>query len=225
MVKLIMFTFSLLCFATSTIADASEYPQEVTRIAPSESTYLSPENSLRSLFSALYVCDLSWANSALTNDTLEKSIRDFNTLEVSRSKMCELEQNIQTSYILARIEHQEAIILLVEGHGFDGTIEVIPHTFILENGLWKLTNKFSNDDVVLDLLYYAPPSLRWQRPKTHRHQSLSWLRATNPGQHQPATGRNRIQTPYLLWKKHRSEDIHSNTQQAGHQRVLYTVAL
>ena len=156
MAKLIMFTLSLLCFITSTITGATEYPQEVARITRGESTYLSPENSLRSLSSALYVCDLSWADSALTNDTLAKSIRDFNKLGISRSKKCALEQNIQTSYILARIVHLDAIILLVEGHGFDGTIEVIPHTFILENGLWKLTNKYSSDDAVLNLLYYVP---------------------------------------------------------------------
>lgn len=138
-------------------AETLQPPQPVKTITQSQSDYLSPENTLDAMFSALYVCDLEWADKTMDRKSLDIHIQGYQKANIDRTRICDLQKNIEHSQIVEKVNYKDAVILVVEAYGYSGSIQRVPYPFIQEDGLWKFTNKYSWDDAVLDRLYYVPP--------------------------------------------------------------------
>jgi hypothetical protein len=149
---LLLFTVSLCCHA-----EILQSPQPVNTITPSQSDYLSPENTLEASFSALYACDLEWADIAIDKESLEIHIQGYKKANIERKKICDLQKTVEYSQIIEKVHYKDAVILIVEAYGYDGSFQQLPFTFIKEDGLWKFTNKYTWDEAVLDRMYYVPP--------------------------------------------------------------------
>ena len=148
----ILFSFVSLSFAAN-----DTYPQKVEIIKKSQANYFTPENTLSAIRSSLLAEDFNWADETMTQESLQEEIQQFKEAGIDRRQIIDLEKSIKESYIINKILYKDAVMLLVEGHGFDYSIQQVPLTFVKVNGLWKLTNKFSADPILLDHLDYISP--------------------------------------------------------------------
>ena len=151
----------LLCllyfFCGNCFADSKVNFQKVEIITIEEANYLTPENTLSARRSAFLSGNLDWADQCMTIDSLNEEIEDFEKAGINREMLFDLERNIETIFIVDRIKYLESIILITKAIGFDNSIQQIPFPFIKENNLWKFTNKFSEDEILLEYLHYIPP--------------------------------------------------------------------
>ncbi|MFH7321645.1 hypothetical protein ACHHRT_13750 [Desulfurivibrio sp. D14AmB] len=153
---LLFFLFFCLLLPKSGFAD-DNYRLPVKIISKSESNYLSPENTYYSINSCLLAEDLEWCDEAMTRESLARDIELFDKAGIDRSKEFELQKSIKESFVIDKFDYDDTIILMIEDHGHSGSISIMPLTFVLEDGLWKLTNKFSSDPEVNKHFYYVPP--------------------------------------------------------------------
>jgi hypothetical protein len=149
--------FVLLSQVNNVHCEVEGLPHRVELITRDAANYLTPENTLAAIHSALIAGMLDWSDEAMTRESREEEIAEFNMAGIDRSRMFELERNIKEEYIVDKITYKDAILLVVEAFGYNGSVQRVPLPFVLEDGLWKFTNKFSSDEVVLEYLRYVPP--------------------------------------------------------------------
>ncbi|GEM_PF-2757423 len=156
-----IFIFFILIFFQSIIICSSEnlkYPLKIKIIDKIESNYITPENTLFSLRSALLKDNIEWADETMTEESLKEMILMFEKSGIDREKsLINLEKNIKESYILDQMIYKDVVILLVEALAHSGSIKYIPVTFMKEHGLWKVTNKYKQDEEIHELFHYVPP--------------------------------------------------------------------
>lgn len=152
-----IFILLLLSFNAITSASAATYPITVTTITKEGANYLTPENTLSAVTSALRAGDISWADKALTSDYLEADIQDFRDAGLDRNVYIEMEKQVRETVIVDKVYYNDAVFLIIEDYGNDGSITRYPMTLIKEDGLWKITNKFSSDEIVGQYTTYTPP--------------------------------------------------------------------
>ncbi len=156
--KKIILTLLILFLNVSYVyCEVDDLPQKVELITREKANYLTPENTLAAIHSALIAGMLDWSDEAMTRESKEEEIADFKAAGIDRSKMFELERNIKEEYIIEKFVYKDAIFLIVNAIGYNGSIHQIPLPFVLEDGLWKFTNKFASDDIIFDYLRYIPP--------------------------------------------------------------------
>jgi len=148
--------FIVIIFNNSLAYEFSGY-KKIELITKEQANYLTPENTLASRRSALLSSNLDWADETITYDSMKEEIEDFQTAGIDRSKLFELEKSFKDIYVVDKISYLDSIILIIEALGIDGSIHQIPFPVIKENSLWKFTNKFAEDDILLQYLYYIPP--------------------------------------------------------------------
>lgn len=147
----------MICFAGNALAASGSYPQEVAVIKRDQANYVSPENTYCSIHSCALAEDLNWCDETMTDESLHEIIQLFSQSGIDRKKIFELAKNVKQSQIVDKFVYKNAVILLVEDYGYNGSINKMPLTFIEEKGKWKLTNKYSSDVEIMEYLYYVPP--------------------------------------------------------------------
>ncbi|MEW6518573.1 MAG: hypothetical protein AB1461_04090 [Thermodesulfobacteriota bacterium] len=134
-----------------------EFPQNIEIINRKQANYLSPENTMSARRSALLNNDLNWADETMAKESLQEQVQDYQKAGIDRSLLSDLEKKVKETFIVNKIPYKDAVLLVVNAYGYDGSIQSLPFPFIKENGLWKFTNKFAEDEILLDYLYYVPP--------------------------------------------------------------------
>lgn len=155
-IRIIQLT-SMLWLFSATMCLAEYLPTKVEKITKQQSTYLTPENTLSAVKSALKSGDLEWGDLGVSQETLEDEIRLFNEAGAERSVNIELEKQVRETFIVDKVTYKDDIILVIEDYGYSGSIKRYPVTFTMEDGLWRITNKFSTEEFIHDLLAYVPP--------------------------------------------------------------------
>jgi hypothetical protein len=141
----------------SALVEANIYPKPIEIIDKADANYLTPENTLSAIRSCLKAEDLDWCNKTMTNQSLQEDIDIFQKAGKDRREIFELEKNVKESLITNRLNFKGAILLIVEDLDNDGSVTQTPIPFVQEDGLWKMTNKYSADEELHQYLYYAPP--------------------------------------------------------------------
>jgi hypothetical protein len=144
-------------FIVNGYCEVGDLAQKVEVITRDSANYANPKNTLAARRSALLLGDLEWADETMTRESLEEEIRDYLASSIDRSRLFDLEKNVKEAYIVNKVNYQDAVLLIVEGTGYDGSVRQVPFPYVMENGLWKFTNKFSSDEILLDYLHFIPP--------------------------------------------------------------------
>lgn len=133
------------------------YPQPAQTITRAQADYLTPENTYYAIRSCLAAENLEWCDETLTGESLQRDIELFAKAGIDRRQIFALQKNVRESFVAGKHQYNDAVVLLVEDHGVNGSVTVLPLTFVQENGKWKVTNKYSADEQVNKYLYHVPP--------------------------------------------------------------------
>lgn len=148
----IIFVFCLVSFLSIGIsyADETQYPIKVEIIEKEQAKYDTPENAFAAIFSALIKEDFEWANETLTEESAEEYKRLYEEAGIDPNKMFELGKGIINTFIIAKKEYKNGVLLVIKDYYKEGTVVNSPMTLVIENGKWKQTNKFANDEELWD---------------------------------------------------------------------------
>jgi hypothetical protein len=138
-------------------ATTSDFPIKAEVIGRNQADYLTPENAFLAIHSCTLAANLEWCDETMTTDSLREYIQKFHDAGIDRNAIFNLAKNVKESFIVGKVSYMDSIILLIEDHGSSGSINVMPLTFVEDNGKWKMTNKYSADEEVNQYLYYVPP--------------------------------------------------------------------
>ena len=156
--KFILLSFICIFLAGAQgFADDGVYPARVEIIEKGQASYDSPENCMAAIKSAFRLNDIEWANDTLTVDSREELFRLLNNAGMDIAILMETIPVKISSYIIEKFEYEDAVVLVVEDHIEDGSVQTGPVAFVLENGKWKKTNKFSGDESMHQYLDYIAP--------------------------------------------------------------------
>ena len=157
--KISCFLFLLIFKSTTMYAyEVFHYPLKIEKIEKVQSNYNNPENTIFSLRSSLLQNNIQWADETMTSESLEEIILIFQKAGIDReASLIDLEKNIKTSFILDKIIYKDVKILVIEARTYSGSIKYIPVTLMNEDGLWKITNKYKQDEKIHEIFYYVPP--------------------------------------------------------------------
>jgi len=151
--------FVLICSLFSVIALAVDYPYPMKLILKAEMNYLTPENTLFSIRSCQVIKDLTCYDKALTEKALQESIEFYSDPDDDRTSVHNYADYVVSSQVIEKKEFKEgSIVMVIEDVLNNGSIYQIGVPFIQENGLWKITNQFSEDDDFADFIYIIPPT-------------------------------------------------------------------
>lgn len=184
-ISVVLFFISNYCFAEA-------YPITVEVITKQQSNYLTPENTLSSVKSALLSGDLEWNDMGVSRKSLEEDILLFNEAGIDRSAQFELETQVRETLIVDKLTHNDAVILLIEDYDYDGSIKRYPLPFIKEDGLWKITNQFAFEPFIHSLLVYFPPLFDGKGQKPTDTNSFLGYESPNKARTELPTGTNQF---------------------------------
>lgn len=123
------------------------FPVKIKDISVSEATYLSPENTAAATSSALRNKDLEWYYKSFSAETAAQDKAIFESAGIDPSEKFSLVQN-NTDFIINKLSYKDGMILALEKRfeDIDGSIVKGWAGFIQEDGLWKVTYKYSQDE-------------------------------------------------------------------------------
>ena len=155
----IMFMLGLSVFLVKGIscAEEGEYPIRVEIIDKAQARYDTLENAYVALYSAQIKKDLEWLYETLTEESAKEIKRLFEEAGIDPIKIFNSERKEKQTFIIGKKEYKGDILLIIEHNEKDGTITTIPVTFIIENGQWKRTNKYADDEELHEYLDYIKP--------------------------------------------------------------------
>lgn len=131
--------------------------QKIETIVKDQANYLTPENTISALRSALLKDDLNWVDETMTAESAQEQIIKFKEAGIDRSRLFDLEKSVRESYIVDKIYYKDAVLLIVEDITYSGSFKRYPNPFVEIDGKWKFTSKYSKDEELLQYVYYAPP--------------------------------------------------------------------
>lgn len=123
-------------------------PIKVEEISKYEADFLTPENTNAAAKSALLQQDLDWFYQALSTETANQDKQMFIDAGINPEEKFNLVNREDIEYITGKFSHKDGIILLKEVtvNNIDGTKISLCTGFENENGQWKITFKYSNDE-------------------------------------------------------------------------------
>ncbi|MCD4719843.1 MAG: hypothetical protein K8S13_08275 [Desulfobacula sp.] len=110
-----------------------------------ETNYGSPENTYIALYSAQLKKDLEWIFETHTTASVEEIKQSFKKANININQIVSYELKEKISYITLKKQFKDSVLLVVEHFYKDGEIAISPVTFLIEDGVWKKTNKFAAD--------------------------------------------------------------------------------
>lgn len=157
---------TILAFGGISLAANGSYPQQIGIIDKTQADYLTPENAMSALRSALLIEDIGWVDETMTLEDAQKQIQEFQEAGIDRGQLFAMEKAVKESFIVDKVNYKDAVMLIVEDTGYSGSVKKYPIAFINVTGLWKVTNKFSSDEELDQYIYYIPPLFdgKGQRP-------------------------------------------------------------
>ena len=124
------------------------YPVKVLEIDKTQADYKTPENTTAASTSALLQKDLDWYYQTFTVETAAQDKKMFQDAGLDLNEKFKLANITYEEYIIDKINYKDGILLISEihNHDIDGTILNMWVGLVIEDGLWKITYKFSEDD-------------------------------------------------------------------------------
>ncbi|MCD4719846.1 MAG: hypothetical protein K8S13_08290 [Desulfobacula sp.] len=146
--------FILILFKYTISTGAEKFPIKVMTINKSQAKYDNPENAYIASYSSEIKKDLDWTFESMTVEASEELKTIFIKLKIPLSQIIKYEKKEEETYIINKLNYKKGFLLIVEHNYKEGSIQRNPVTFVLENGEWKLTNKFSSDENVNQYMAY-----------------------------------------------------------------------
>jgi hypothetical protein len=124
------------------------YPVKVLEIDKTQADYKTPENTTAASTSALLQKDLDWYYQTFTVETAAQDKKMFQDAGLDLNEKFKLANITYEEYIIDKINYKDGILLISEihNHDIDGTILNMWVGLVIEDGLWKITYKFSEDE-------------------------------------------------------------------------------
>ena len=130
---------------------AEVWPIKVKIIEKPEAKYDTPENSYAAKISALVKGDPGWYYETLTKKSREGRVDPKRKIEAIK--------DIKEIYIVGKQTYKNGVMLFLEVHNEDGSVQKGPSVYLKENGLWKgAITEFSGDKKLKDYMNYIPPA-------------------------------------------------------------------
>lgn len=152
----VSFVFTFMSCANAQSGKTTD-PIKVQIITRDQAHYNSPENTLSARISALLDEDLEWFYETLTRDSAEKNRKTFADSNLDPSLMFQMISSQDQLFIIDKFPYKDGIILLVKVVSADGSILIDPVMFTQEDGLWKLTSSFNNEETLSGFTTVIPP--------------------------------------------------------------------
>ncbi len=123
-------------------------PYKLPPIEKSQAHYLTPENTLSASRSSLLSKDLKWHQQAFTQEALVYINQLYAAAEIDPATVFQLTDANDEEYLLEIIPYKDGILVVVETHynDTDGRILTTAGVLVQENGLWKITFDYHEDD-------------------------------------------------------------------------------
>ncbi len=117
-------------------------------INKSQANYQTPENTLSASSSSLLSRDLAWYHQAFSQEALDYQKQLFATAGIDPTSSFNLVDENDEQYVLEKIPYKDGLLVIIEKHfnDTDGTVLTTAAGMIEENGLWKITHKYSEDE-------------------------------------------------------------------------------
>ena len=124
--------------------------QKIPIINKPEAHYKTPENTIAASSSAVFAKDLEWYNATFTEEALTYQNQLFSTAGIKPLDMFERLSLAIEQYVVEKVPYKDGILVVTEIHynDTDGTILRTAAGLVEENGLWKITHKYSADEEV-----------------------------------------------------------------------------
>ncbi len=124
--------------------------KKIPTINKSEADYKTPENTLAASSSALLAEDLEWYYTSLSQDALIYEKQLFGVAGIDPSANFNLVDESHDEYILLEVPYKNGVLVIIEEHynDTDGTIYTSAAGMVQEDGLWKITYAYGEDEEV-----------------------------------------------------------------------------
>ncbi len=134
------------------------YPIKIVNITKSQADYKTPENTAAAGRSALLQHDLDWFYQSFTVEAAAQEKKMFEDAGLALTEKYKLVSKKDEEFITGKKDYKDGLLLFFEvhDHDIDGTITKGWSGFVQENGLWKATYKYSEDqelDKFDDVIY------------------------------------------------------------------------
>jgi hypothetical protein len=134
------------------------YPIKIVDIDKSQAHYKTPENTAAAGRSALLQHDLDWFYQSFTVEAAAQDKKMFEDAGLAQTEKYKLVSKKDEEFITGKKKYKDGLLLFFEvhDHDIDGTVLKGWSGFVLENGLWKATYKYSEDqelDEFDDVIY------------------------------------------------------------------------
>lgn len=118
-------------------------------VEKSQAKYDTPEAALTAFFSAYMAGDLVWHYETMTVVSAEQERKVFAANDLSPLAGIE---TFRKGYVEGRIDkkfnYADAIVLVVRIRDVAGNVSILPYTLILEEGKWKVSNKYADSEAL-----------------------------------------------------------------------------
>lgn len=143
------FVLSFNCFANTA--------QQIPLVERGQEKYDTPENAIIAFFSANMAGDIDWYYQTLTTSSMEQEKTDFaiNNLD-PMAEIDVFKKAFSKASIVNKFTYIDSTVILVQITNVEGDISELPYTLVQEEGLWKITNKYSDSEELLQYFKYEP---------------------------------------------------------------------
>ncbi len=134
-----------LMYFGSIVCAVEPYPMKIEYVHKSEAKYNTPENAFMSRISSLVKKDHNWYHDTLTLESSRTIVEKFNTFNIDPNRKFDSVKGISKGYILKKETYMEGVLLICKFYNENGSVDRGPSILVQENGLWKTTHEYADD--------------------------------------------------------------------------------
>jgi hypothetical protein len=152
----------LLCFSIvfpdgDIHAAGDKYPIKVEIIDKSQARYDTPENTYAAMISSLIKKDLEWYYVTSTVKFAEWEQEQFQQANIAPTRMFDMINVLDEIFITNKVHYKDGVLLIIKTYKQDGATFIGPSALVKEQGKWKFTNKYADDEELHQYLDYIKP--------------------------------------------------------------------
>ena len=152
----------LLCFSIvfpdgDIHAAGDKYPIKVEIIDKSQARYDTPESTYAAMISSLIKKDLEWYYVTSTVEFAEWEQEQFQQANIAPTRMFDMVNVLDKIFIINKVNYKDGVLLIIKTYKQDGATFIGPSALVKEQGKWKFTNKFADDEELHQYLDYIKP--------------------------------------------------------------------
>lgn len=122
-----------------------------------QASYGTPENALNAFFSAYMAGDLEWHYQTLTEAAAAEKKADFERNQLDpMAELAIFRRGFVQGVIAESLDYLDARVLVVRITDDIGDQFLLPYTLVMEEGEWKVTNKYSASEALEPYVDFIP---------------------------------------------------------------------